>query len=140
MEGLVLKLKLGEQLEMMADKERLHQLLVILLDNAMKYTPPPGELLLTGNKQGNNLLLTVEDSGQGIAADDLPRVFDRFYRGDKARSREKGGTGLGLSIAKWIVEQHGGKISVDSKIGVGTKFTIVFPAKKISNETERALS
>lgn len=130
MEGLTLQVKLSEQLELMADKERLHQLLVILLDNAIKYTPPPGQLLITGVKQGSSLVITVEDSGQGIPTEDLPRVFDRFYRGDKARSREKGGTGLGLSIAKWIVQQHGGKIGVDNKAGGGARFSIVLPVKK----------
>lgn len=130
MEGLTLQVKLSEQLELMADKERLHQLLVILLDNAIKYTPPPGQLLITGAKQGSSLVITVEDSGQGIPTEDLPRVFDRFYRGDKARSREKGGTGLGLSIAKWIVQQHGGKIGVDNKAGGGARFSIVLPVKK----------
>lgn len=130
MEGFELTVHLNEQLDMMADKERLHQLLVILLDNAMKYTAAPGEIQLTASKQGNSVVIAVQDSGQGIPANDLPRVFDRFYRGDKARSRENGGTGLGLSIAKWIVEQHGGKISVDSKLGVGTKFSMVFPAKR----------
>ena len=129
MEGLVLQVKLGEQMELMADKERLHQLLVILLDNAIKYTPPPGQLLINGAKQSSSMVITVEDSGPGIPAEELPRVFDRFYRGDKARSREKGGTGLGLSIAKWIVEQHGGKIGVDNKTGGGAKFSIVLPVK-----------
>ena len=130
MEGLTLRAVTGDRLELTADRERLHQLLVILLDNAIKYTPPPGEIVITGNKQGNNLVVTVEDSGQGIAAEDLPRVFDRFYRGDKVRSREKGGSGLGLSIAKWIVEQHDGRISVESRPGGGTKFSIVLPVKK----------
>jgi two-component system sensor histidine kinase CiaH len=105
----------------------------------MKYTPAPGEIQLTAAKQGNSVVVAVQDSGQGIPANDLARVFDRFYRGDKARSREKGGTGLGLSIAKWIVEQHGGKIGVDSKVGVGTKFSMVFPLKKLTDTAERAL-
>ncbi|SDE47441.1 sensor histidine kinase [Sporomusa acidovorans] len=132
MEGLTLTIKIADQLELMADKERLHQLLVILLDNAIKYTPPPGEILVTADKHGNNIIIAVEDSGQGIPAQDLPRVFDRFYRGDKARSRESGGTGLGLSIAKWIVEQHGGKISVENKAAGGAKFSVVLPIKKSS--------
>lgn len=131
MEGLTLQAVTGDRLELAADRERLHQLLVILLDNAIKYTPPPGEIIITGNKQGNSLVVTVEDSGQGIAAEDLPRVFDRFYRGDKVRSREKGGTGLGLSIAKWIVEQHDGKIGVESRPSGGAKFSIVLPVKKL---------
>lgn len=130
MEGLTLQVKLGEPLELMADKERLHQLLVILLDNAIKYTPPPGQLLMTGAKQGSNMVITIEDSGQGIPVEDLPRIFDRFYRSDKARSREKGGTGLGLSIAKWIVEQHGGKIGVENKTEGGAKFSIILPVKQ----------
>lgn len=132
MEGLTLQATADDQLELTADRERLHQLLVILLDNAIKYTPPPGEILITGNRQGNNLVVTVEDSGQGIAPEDLPRVFDRFYRGDKVRSREKGGTGLGLSIAKWIVEQHDGKIGVENRPGGGTKFNIILPIKKLA--------
>lgn len=132
MEGLTLQATADEQLELTADRERLHQLLVILLDNAIKYTPPPGEILITGNRQGNNLVVTVEDSGQGIAPEDLPRVFGRFYRGDKVRSREKGGTGLGLSIAKWIVEQHDGKIGVENRPGGGTKFNIILPIKKLA--------
>lgn len=131
MEGLTLKKKIADQLELAADRERLHQLLVILLDNAIKYTPAPGAIVITGDKQGNSLVITVEDSGQGIPAEDLPRVFDRFYRGDKARSRERGGTGLGLSIAKWIADQHGGKISVENRTGGGAKFSIVLPIKKI---------
>ena len=129
MEGLQLQVKLGEQLELPADRERLHQLLVILLDNAIKYTPPPGRLLMTGTRQGSSLIVTVEDSGPGIPPEDLPHVFDRFYRGDKARSREMGGTGLGLSIAKWIVEQHGGKISVENKAGGGARFSVALPVK-----------
>jgi two-component system sensor histidine kinase CiaH len=131
MAGLTLKVEAGEQLELAADRERLHQLLVILLDNAIKYTPPPGDIVITGERQGSNIVVTVADTGQGIPAEDVPRVFDRFYRGDKARSREKGGTGLGLAIARWIVEMHGGKIGVDSQLGGGTKFSIILPVKKV---------
>ena len=131
LEGHTLTVAVYEQLELVGDRERLYQLLVILLDNAVKYTPPPGHILITGARQGSHILLTVEDSGQGIPPEDLPRVFDRFYRGDKARSREKGGTGLGLAIAKWIVEKHGGKIWVESKVGVGTKFSVLLPVKFI---------
>lgn len=130
MEGLTLSAQAGEGLELTADRERLHQLLVILLDNALKYTPQPGTILITGTKQGSNIVIAVEDSGPGIPPQDLPRVFDRFYRGDKARSREKGGTGLGLSIAKWIVEQHDGKIAVENKAEGGARFSIVLPVKK----------
>lgn len=129
MEGHTLKVEAADGLELMADRERLYQLLVILTDNAFKYTPPPGTILIAGSRHGGNILITVEDSGQGIPAEDLPRIFDRFYRGDKVRSREKGGTGLGLSIAKWIVEKHNGKITAESQPGVGTKFSILLPVK-----------
>ncbi len=132
MEGITLQAEISEQLELTADRERLHQLLVILLDNAIKYTPPPGKIFVTATKHGSNILVAVEDSGQGIPPEDLHRVFDRFYRSDKARSREKGGTGLGLAIAKWIVDKHGGKITVESKLGSGTKFSIVLPVKRVS--------
>ena len=131
LEGHDMKVEAAEHLEVTADRERLYQLLVILVDNALKYTSPPGNIRIAGGRQGSNVCITVEDSGQGIAAEDLPRVFDRFYRGDKARSREKGGTGLGLSIAQWIVEKHGGKITVESERGVGTKFSVLLPAKKV---------
>lgn len=130
LDGHDMKVEAAEPLELTADRERLYQLLVILIDNALKYSSPPGNIRIAGVRQGGNVLITVEDSGQGIPPEDLPRIFDRFYRGDKARSREKGGTGLGLSIARWIVEKHGGKISVESQRGVGTKFSIVLPVKR----------
>lgn len=129
LEGLTLSAQIDEPLELVADRERLFQLLVILLDNAIKYTTAPGQISITGCKQGSNVLIVIEDSGQGIPPEDLTRVFDRFYRGDKARSREKGGTGLGLAIAKWIVEKHGGKVAVESTVGVGTKFSLLLPSK-----------
>ncbi|MGI6091685.1 MAG: GHKL domain-containing protein [Veillonellaceae bacterium] len=129
LDGHRMQIEVAEQMEVAADRERLYQLLVILVDNALKYSSEPGTIRIAGARQGGNVLITVEDSGQGIPAEDLPRIFDRFYRGDKARSREKGGTGLGLSIARWIVEKHGGKITVESQRGVGTKFSILLPSK-----------
>ncbi|WP_371366654.1 Adaptive-response sensory-kinase SasA [Sporomusa rhizae] len=131
MEGITLQAEISEQLELTADRERLHQLLVILLDNAIKYTLPPGKIFITATKHGGNISVAVEDSGQGIPPEDLQRVFDRFFRSDKARSREKGGTGLGLAIAKWIIDKHGGKITVESKLGSGTKFSIMLPVKRV---------
>ncbi|MDD4600049.1 Adaptive-response sensory-kinase SasA [bioreactor metagenome] len=139
-EGHTMKVEVVERLELIADRERLYQLLVILTDNAFKYTSPPGTIIISGARQGGNILVTVEDSGQGIAPNDVPRVFDRFYRGDKARTREKGGTGLGLSIAKWIVEKHGGKITVESQQGIGTKFSIVLPAKLATKKVNLTIS
>ena len=111
------------------DKERLHQLFVILLDNALKFTPLEGKVTLFCRKEGNSLKISIEDTGVGIPSKDLPRVFDRFYRSDKNRERKTGGTGLGLSIAKWIVEVHEGTIKIESKENEGTKILIKLPIK-----------
>ncbi|MCX7781878.1 MAG: HAMP domain-containing histidine kinase, partial [Negativicutes bacterium] len=129
-----LTVNIQPDLTTMADQERIHQLFVILLDNAFKYTPPGGEIKLSAAKLDKNIVVTVADTGCGIAAEHLPRVFDRFFRADKARSRDKGGTGLGLAIAKWIVDKHRGKIEVASEIGKGSIFTVVIPLLKIRKE------
>ncbi|PWV98686.1 phospho-acceptor domain-containing protein [Paenibacillus cellulosilyticus] len=110
-----------------ADEERLHQLLTALLDNAVKYTPEGGSIRISCRMLSQAVQLEVEDTGIGIAAEHLPRIFDRFYRGEKARTRQEGGTGLGLAIAKWIVERHGGRIRAESKLGVGTRITVTMP-------------
>lgn len=127
MKDITLEMDLQDEIEVIADKERLHQLFVILLDNAIKYTWPKGHIFLLCYKQGNMAVIKVVDTGCGIEPADVPRVFDRFFRGDKVRSREAGGAGLGLAIAYWIVEKHGGKIWVESKVGVGSQFTITLP-------------
>ena len=98
-----------------------------LLDNALKYGKERGRVTLSGRIEGDVCLLEVVDDGPGISPEHLPRIFERFYRIDKGRSRELGGTGLGLSIAKHIVESHGGILRVESRIGVGTRFTIRIP-------------
>lgn len=128
---ICLAVDVKKEISMRGDKERLHQLVVILLDNALKYTTKQGEIIITCFKTGNNVEIHVKDTGCGITPQDLPRIFDRFFRGDKARSRENGGTGLGLAIAKWIVERHGGKISAESRLGQGTKIKVVLPAKVV---------
>lgn len=110
------------------DEAMLKQALRILIDNAAKYTPEGGQILLRMSREGENVLLAVQDSGIGIAAEDVAHVFDRFYRADKART--KGGSGLGLSIAKWIIEGHGGTGSVLSYEGVGTRVTVSLPLLK----------
>ncbi|MFB3170942.1 ATP-binding protein [Neobacillus sp. 179-C4.2 HS] len=112
------------------DPERLSQLLYILLDNAIKYTPNQGEVWLLLSREGQELCIRVKDTGIGIKKEDFHRVFERFYRADKSRSRQMGGHGLGLSIAKWIVETHEGTINISSEIGKGTEFTIRIPLKK----------
>lgn len=126
-QGTKLVLSTEGQLELYADKERLHQLLIILLDNAHKYTFTEGKISITCYEEAKSIHIKVKDTGCGIAAEDLPYIFDRFFRGDKARSRETGGSGLGLAIAKWIVEKHGGEIKADSQLGVGTVFNITIP-------------
>lgn len=126
--GLSFHSRVEPQLLCKGDRERIHQLLVILLDNAVTYTASGGTVQLTCSRKGNTLTIEVADTGTGIAAKDLPRIFDRFYRGDRARSRTKGGTGLGLSIAKWIVDEHRGQISVASVPGEGTTVTVKLAA------------
>ncbi|MGF9964772.1 sensor histidine kinase [Bacillus rhizoplanae] len=110
----------------MGDKERIHQLIVILLDNAMKYTNAGGNIKVSCFETTNGIVIQVKDDGIGIIEEDIPKIFDRFYQGDKSRSASNG-AGLGLSIASWIVEKHSGKIKVHSKIGEGTCFEIIFP-------------
>ena len=113
---------------MVGDRERIEQVVVNILSNAVKYTPSGGRIRLTAQRAGaNHVRVTVEDNGVGIPADDVPRLFERFYRVDKARSRAAGGTGLGLAIAKEIVEQHEGKIALTSEYGKGTTVTITLP-------------
>jgi signal transduction histidine kinase len=127
--NIALRLELQEPIEIVADEERLKQLLVILLDNALKYTPEHGTVTVACRAFAHTVQLVVEDTGEGIPPQQLPFIFDRFYRADKARSRKDGGAGLGLSIAKWIVEKHGGKIRAESKLSCGTKFTVTLPRK-----------
>lgn len=108
-----------------ADEQKIKQLAIILVDNAIKYTPEGGAVLVELESVDNKrAVFSVMDNGIGIAAEDLDKVFERFYRVDKARSREMGGNGLGLAIAAEIVKLHDGKISVASKLGEGTKFTV----------------
>jgi signal transduction histidine kinase len=110
------------------DEVRLRQLILILLDNALKYTDPGGRVDVSLARHDNHARLAVSDSGIGIPAADLPHIFDRFYRVDRAREHESGGTGLGLSIAKWIAQAHGGTIKVESAVGKGSTFLVDLPA------------
>jgi signal transduction histidine kinase len=100
---------------------------VNLLGNAVKYTEPGGAVDATVNASDTRVVIRVRDTGIGIAPKDRDRVFERFYRVDRARSRESGGTGLGLSIVKHVVEAHGGTVSVDSQLGQGSTFTVTLP-------------
>ncbi|VAW42325.1 hypothetical protein MNBD_CHLOROFLEXI01-4251 [hydrothermal vent metagenome] len=119
-----------DQVCIMGDVDRLKQLLLNLISNAMKYTPAGGTVDVSLSKKNGWAYLRVSDTGLGIPEEDLPHIFDRFYRVDKARTREQtgeGGAGLGLAIAKWIAQAHGGNIDVSSKVGEGTTFTIILP-------------
>ena len=105
-----------------ANRDQIEQVLINLLDNAIKYTPNGGRVDIRAEESGDLLTVHVSDTGIGIMSQDLPRVFERFYRVDKARSRQSGGTGLGLAIVKHIVETHGGSVTVQSEYGRGTTF------------------
>jgi len=124
--GLELVLEPGPPVNLSGDRVRLAQVLANLLDNAVKYTERGSVRVAVGVANGR-AWCEVRDTGPGIPARDLPRVFERFYRVDKARSREKGGTGLGLSIVKHALAQHGGEVSVVSRVGVGTTFRFEVP-------------
>src|SRR3990167_266899 len=109
-----------------ADRVRLEQVIVNLVDNAIKYTNQ-GEVKISARKEDNAMRIDVEDTGIGIPEKDIPRIFERFYRVDKGRSRELGGTGLGLAIVKHIIQAHKGKIWVESQLGKGTTFRFTLP-------------
>lgn len=123
------KVRLGEedQALVMGDPDRLRQLLLNLVDNALKYTPAGGEVTLSLQREPGWVCIAVSDTGIGIPPEDLPHIFERFYRSDKARTRGKGGTGLGLAIAKWIAEAHNGRITVESAPNRGSTFTVWLP-------------
>jgi signal transduction histidine kinase len=110
------------------DPTRIRQVLFNLLSNALRHTPPGGKITLKGGRENHSIHLSVSDTGEGLEPDQLTSVFDRFYRGDKSRSRETGGSGLGLAIVKAIIEAQGGKVAVSSAgKGQGSTFTIYFP-------------
>jgi len=109
------------------NEAQLRRLLLILVDNALKYTPGGGRVTISGSADGSDVTISVADTGAGISPDDLPHVFERFWRADKVRSRESGGTGLGLTIAKQIAELHGAQLGVESEIGRGSTFSARFP-------------
>jgi heavy metal sensor kinase len=111
----------------LGDETLLRRLADILLDNALKYTIAPGSVCLSLEPKGESVVITVKDSGVGIPEEEQSKVFERFYRVDKARSRAQGGVGLGLAIAQWIVTQHGGSIGVRSKSGEGATFRVELP-------------
>jgi two-component system OmpR family sensor kinase len=120
----------GEAVMVRGEPDKLKQVVLNLADNALRYTPPGGEVELSAScdRAKGQVEIQVRDTGTGIAPDDLPHIFDRFYRGDLSRARATGNTGLGLAIVRGIVEAHGGLIAVESTQGEGTCFTITLPA------------
>lgn len=131
---ITLEMDIDEELYLEADEDRLMQIIINLLSNGISYTPEGGRVKVTAapeqfspDGEYETIQLTIADTGIGIPKKDLPRIFERFYRVDKARSRSSGGTGLGLSIVKHLVEQHKGTIRVDSELGVGTRMIIDLP-------------
>jgi len=126
--GQDLQTELPENLPAVAgDAQKIQQVIVNLLQNAIAYTDEKGRITVSGRVLEKRVEISVADTGIGIRNEDLPRVFERFYRVDKGRSREEGGTGLGLSIVKHIVEAHGGRVSVESTPGQGSRFSFFLP-------------
>jgi two-component system OmpR family sensor kinase len=125
--GQTLVLDPFEPIQVNGDEDRLTQLLLILIDNALKYTPEGGRVTVGLRLDDVGVELLVRDTGVGIAPADVPHVFERFYRADPGRSRDPGGTGLGLPITQWIVEQHGGTITLESQPGHGTLVSVLLP-------------
>lgn len=118
-----------------ADPGLMKQVLRIMMDNSLKYSPPEGRIYLRVLSSQGHVRLTVQDEGMGIPPEGIPHIFERFYRTDQSRDRKTGGTGLGLSIAKWIVARHGGWFEVVSRLGVGTRITVVLPALQETTDT-----
>jgi two-component system, OmpR family, phosphate regulon sensor histidine kinase PhoR len=142
--GLTLSLNLPSQIpDILADNRRLQEVLQNLLDNAIQYTLPSGKIVLSAETRGDEVIVTVADTGIGIPQADQPRIFERFYRVDVARSREAGGTGLGLSISKHLMEAQGGRIWVESEVGVGSKFHFsvpIFDSERAAARTTSSIS
>ena len=125
--GQRLESAISSDLVMNGDRDRLYQILYNLTDNALKYSPDGGRIGVSLREEEGSLIWRVRDNGVGIPQEDQEHIFERFYRVDKARSRDTGGTGLGLSIVKQLVTMHGGEISVSSEPGRGSEFKVVFP-------------
>jgi heavy metal sensor kinase len=122
-----------ELLPIEGDSDFLERLLLILIDNAVKYTPPRGQIVISSHIEAGFAIVSVRDSGIGISEADLPHLFERFYRVDKARSRESGGVGLGLAIGRWIARAHRGEIEVESALGTGSVFRVRLPLLSFSS-------
>jgi signal transduction histidine kinase len=121
----------GDEVWVDADRDKISQVMVNLISNALKYTPEGGQVHVQTGETQSEAIVTVSDTGIGIPESDLPYIFERFYRTDKSRSRATGGSGIGLTIAKSIIDAHSGNISVDSKVNLGSTFTVSLPKEII---------
>ncbi|MGI6129763.1 MAG: sensor histidine kinase [bacterium] len=121
------ELNLVRPADIKADKQLFKQAIRILVDNSIKYSPSGEKIIIRVITEKGSIRISVQDNGIGIAPEELPNIFDRFYRSDESRARKTGGSGLGLAIAKWIVERHGGHVEVLSRLGIGTRITVVLP-------------
>jgi signal transduction histidine kinase len=113
--------------DILADKDRINQVLMNLISNAVKYTPDGGEIRITISETEDSAVFSIEDNGTGIPEEEVPHIFERFYRADKSRNRMTGGSGIGLAIVKSIVTAHGGSVDVQSRLGKGSCFMITLP-------------
>ncbi len=127
-QGHIIETELQGSVYLQGDKQLIRQAIRILLDNSIKYTPPGEKVSLKIVQREDRVNIQVQDNGIGIAAEDLPHIFDRFYRSDESRARKTGGSGLGLAIAKWIIENHEGYFEVLSRVNIGTRINIFLPA------------
>ncbi len=125
--GVSLVTNIARDLVVSANRDQMEQVVVNLVDNGIKYTPNGGQVKVSTRTTRVGVTVEVEDTGMGILSQDLPRLWERFYRTDRARSRQSGGTGLGLAIVKHVVENHGGSVAVASEYGVGSKFSFFIP-------------
>jgi signal transduction histidine kinase len=126
-ESHLFKTELSTSAFIEADRQLFKQSIRILVDNAIKYSQEGKEIALRVTKGNGKVVIVVQDTGIGIPPDDLPHIFDRFYRSDESRARKSGGSGLGLAIAKWIIERHGAFFEIHSRVNIGTRISIVFP-------------
>lgn len=117
-------------MDVCVDKDKMSQVLNNLISNAVKYTDNYGNIQITVIQENENVVITVKDNGCGMDDNDIPYIFERFYRTDKSRNRSTGGAGIGLTITRAIVQLHGGTIHVESKKGVGSLFKVTIPANK----------
>jgi signal transduction histidine kinase len=120
----------GPAIEVRGDALLLQRLFVILLDNAVKYTPIGGQIVVAVESTSTAASVVIRDTGIGMSEEDVPKIFDRFYRSDRTRSRDSGGSGLGLAIARWIVDVHRGSIVVQSRLGDGSEFRVTLPFER----------